>query len=201
MEIIAYSVIAFIVGVLLCYLILNGKLQKLKIQNATKLSKEEVDLHFVNRKFHDSIAASLSSVQADLDKEKLSNGLHQSSILRLTRESEGKLTKTEVEKDYTARESFDLIHGKLTTADDEIAKKDQIILDLTRDLKEFQGKEKHLNEKLTTFKDELADLHTRSHNEFKNLANDVLEEKKKIFVDENKKELKNILDRFQSQAI
>jgi DNA recombination protein RmuC len=146
MEIIAYSIIAFILGVLLCYLILNGKLQKLKIQNATKLSKEEVDLRFVSREFHDSIAANLSNTQEDLNKEKGTNGLHQATILRLTRESESKLSKTEVDKDYTARESFDLVHGKLTTADEEIANKDQIILDLTRDLKEFQGKEKHLNE-------------------------------------------------------
>src|SRR5450432_190684 len=197
MEIIAYSIIAFILGVLLCYLILNGKLQKLKIQNATKLSKEEVDLRFVSREFHDSIAANLSNTQEDLNKEKGTNGLHQATILRLTRESESKLSKTEVDKDYTARESFDLVHGKLTRADEEIANKDETILKLTRDLESFQRKEEHLNEKLTTFKRELEELHTRSQTEFKNLANDVLEEKKKNFVDENKKELKNILDPFK----
>jgi hypothetical protein len=46
MEIIAYSIIAFIISVLVCYLFLNGKVQKLKIKNATKLSKEELDLRY-----------------------------------------------------------------------------------------------------------------------------------------------------------
>jgi Uncharacterized protein conserved in bacteria len=47
---------------------------------------------------------------------------------------------------------------------------------------------------LTTFKTELENLHTLSQQQFKNLATDILEEKKKLFVEENKKELNTILD-------
>ncbi len=62
----------------------------------------------------------------------------------------------------------------------------------------YLQKEEHLNEKLTTFRDELQQLHYRTHAEFKNLANEVLDEKKKSFVAENKKELSSVLDPFKS---
>ena len=55
-----------------------------------------------------------------------------------------------------------------------------------------------MNEKLTTFKEELENLHKRSQEQFKNIATEVLEDKKKTFVDENKKELNTILDPFKT---
>jgi len=116
----------------------------------------------------------------------------------LTSESQQRLTKLEVEGNYVAKDSFDIVNRKLTTAETELGKKEQTILDLSNQLTELEQKEEHLNEKLTTFKDELEALHTRSHEQFKNLATEVLEEKKKIFVDENKKELNTILDPFKT---
>ncbi len=55
-----------------------------------------------------------------------------------------------------------------------------------------------MNEKLTIFKEELNALHTRSQKQFKNIATEVLEDKKKMFVDENKNELNIILDPFKT---
>ncbi len=196
MEII-YIILAFMAGCLLFFFILNGRIQKHKLENSARLSQEEVKLNYVNRDLHNSLAENLAKAQLALEKEISDNDSHQATILRITGESQNKFTKDEVEKNYVGRESFEIINGKLVESKQDISKKDETILKLTRDLESFQRKEEHLNEKLTTFKRELEELHTRSQTEFKNLANDVLEEKKKNFVDENKKELKNILDPFK----
>jgi len=59
-------------------------------------------------------------------------------------------------------------------------------------------KEDHLEEKLTTFKTELEVLHTLSKEQFKNLATDIMKEKKEEFVLENKRELSFVIDPFKN---
>ena len=215
MDTILYLLIGLVLGGLLGYFILKLILQKnfvpkthfedvekkfsaLQLENATRLSKEEVALKYVTKELHESINSNLTSAKDNWTSEKNINEEHQATILRLTSESEQKLTKTEVEQKYIAKDSFDIVNRKLTTAESELGRREQSILDLSNELTELQQKEEHLNEKLTTFKDELEALHTRSHEQFKNLATEVLEEKKKIFVDENKKELNTILDPFKT---
>ncbi len=122
----------------------------------------------------------------------------QSENSQLKVEIARRITKDEVVQNYIARESFEIVNGNLTTANLELGKREQTINDLNKLLTAFQEKEKHLNEKLTTFKEELEGLHTRSQLEFKSIATEVLEDKKKIFVVENKKELNTILDPFKT---
>lgn len=215
MEMILYLLLGLFIGGLLSYFIFKLTLQKgfvpktdldeaekkisaLHLDNAMKLSKEEVEQKFVTRELHESISANLTTAKEDFEKEKKSNETNQLTILRLTGESVQKLTKTEVEQNYVARESFDIINRKLTTAEGDLGKREQTILDLNNQLTELQQKEEHLSEKLTTFKEELEGLHKWSHEQFKNLATEVLEEKKKIFVDENKKELNTVLEPFKT---
>ena len=59
-------------------------------------------------------------------------------------------------------------------------------------------KEDHLEEKLTMFKTELEVLHTLSKEQFKNLATDIMKEKKEEFVLENKRELSFVIDPFKN---
>jgi hypothetical protein len=115
MEII-FIAIAFLVGSLLVYLILNNRIQKLRLETSAKLSKDEVNTNYVNRDLYNSIVESQSGIKSALDQEKLTTVTLNVDVLRLTGESNSKLTKEEVENSYIARETFNLINGKLTNA-------------------------------------------------------------------------------------
>jgi len=132
--------------------------------------------------------------KTELEALRTENKTQQDTILTLTKESEQKISKQEIGQNYVSKESFDIVNMKLSVAEEELRKRDQTILTLNNQLTKLQQEEKNLNEKLTTFKTELENLHTLSQQQFKNLATDILEEKKKLFVEENKKELNTILD-------
>jgi DNA recombination protein RmuC len=107
-------------------------------------------------------------------------------------------SKDEIAQSYVAKESFEIVNRNLETANLELGKRDKTILDLNNLLTKLQEKETYLNDKLTTFKEELEGLHTRTQLEFKNIATEVLEDKKTLFVKENKRELNTILDPFKN---
>lgn len=214
MDMIIYLLIGLLLGGLIGYFIVRLTLQKnfvpkteseilekkvtsLELENATRLSKEEVSKNYVTRELHDSVHANLVTVNQNLEKEKEVTDKHQERILKLTGESEQKLSKKEIEQNYVAKESFDIVNRKLDSADSELTKREQTILDLSNQLTELKQKEEHLNEKLTTFKTELESLHTLSQEQFKNLATAILEDNKKLFVETNKLEISNILDPFK----
>lgn len=112
-------------------------------------------------------------------------------------ENASRLTRDQVSQSYVPKESFEIVNGNLTTANFELFKREQTILDLSNQLTALQGKENELNEKLTTFRDEITALHTLSKEQFKTLATDILEDKKDLFVKTNKAELNTILDPFK----
>lgn len=215
MEIILYLLTGLLVGMLLGYCIVRLTLQKnyspkteleearqrltaMQLELAGRFSKEEVAAGYVPRALHENINANLQAAYHSLDVEVDANRTHQATLLKLTAESEQKLTRTAVEQHYVARESFDIINRKLATAETATGRQEQIILDLNTQLTELRQKETHLNEKLGLFKTELEALHNRSQEQFRNIATEVLEHKKKVFVDENKRELHTILDPFKT---
>ena len=105
-----------------------------------------------------------------------------------------RISKSEITNDYVAKETFDIIKNQLKESEDKIKTKDESIINLNNKLTELQKGEEYLKDKLTTFKKEIEDLHTLSKSQFANLATDILEQKKKIFVDTNKAEMDNILN-------
>ncbi len=215
METIIYILTGLVLGGLISFLIFKLIVQKnyilktefenlqfevsnLRIENATRLTKEEVSNSFVSKDLHNNINDSLTALKDDLQKEKDANLKHQTSILQLTGESEQKLSKTEVERNYVAKETFDIVSGKLKIAEDKLTERTQTILELNNQLTKLKEQEENLNEKLTIFKTEVESLHELSKEQFKNLATDILEEKKKLFVETNKTELNTILGPFKT---
>ena len=114
MEIFLYILLGIAIGLILGYLLVKLNIQRnynhknefteleklvssLQIENATRLSKQEVADNFVTRELYDSINSNLSTSNNNLEKERTANEGHQATILRLTSESEQKLTKIEVE--------------------------------------------------------------------------------------------------------
>ena len=185
METIIYILTGTVTGVIIGYLIAKivlirnhvnrtelekaeKTIQELQLENAKKLTKEEVEENFISKEVH-------SLVNSQLNEMKLKVG-----------------------ENYVPKDSYDLLasnNGELRKQNEQ---KEKAILDLSKLLSELQQKEEHLNEKLTTFKKEIEALHQLSQDKFRNLANEVLEEKKKIFVNENKKELNTLLDPLKS---
>lgn len=207
---ILYLLIGLILGALIGYFASKISLQKnyvqkseldhlhkevstLQIDNATRMTKEEVFKSYVTKDLYDSVNQRITDLTEDLQKEKGLNIEGQATILRLTVESEQKLSKETVDRDYVAKETFDIVKTKAVNAEIDLANNTQTILELNTQLTELREQEKHLNEKLTTFNTEIEQLHTLTKEQFKNLATDILEEKKKLFVETNKSEMNNIL--------
>jgi DNA recombination protein RmuC len=82
---------------------------------------------------------------------------------------------------------------ELSMVKSDNSNKQQIILKLSQSVTAAKKDEEAVNEKLSVFKEELDYLRRLSKEEFKNLAGDILEEKKKLFVETNKAELGNII--------
>lgn len=211
MNTILFLIIGIIVGGILGYFIFKSFLSKsyvlkaeldrlqsensqLKIEIATRTTKDELANNYVSKDLFAAFQKNLDNANEDIEAKKIEIRSYQEKILSLTSESEQKLTKDEVVKSYVPKESFEIIRTKLVNAESDVNEKNDAILELNNQLTELRSAEEALNEKLTTFNKEIEALHNLSKEQFKNLANDVLEEKKKTFIGENKKELNTILD-------
>src|SRR6266542_98764 len=151
-----------------------------------KLSKAEVEQNYVTKELYDAIASNLATANNNLQKERETNEKHQASILRITGELEQKLSKAEVEQNYVAKESFEIVNRKLDSAEEDLEKKDATILEFSNQLTELQKKEEFLNEKLENQKNEIEEFRKTSLLEFENIANRVLKTKTSEFTEANK---------------
>ena len=107
------------------------------------------------------------------------------------------LAKLTTRKYYVPAETFALLKDQLTRAEKELSSQSQEILGLTNQLTALELNEKHLQDKITGFKEELQRMHDLSHEQFKNIATRILEERQTTFVATNKKELNEILNPFR----
>jgi len=158
-----------------------------------KLSKAEVEQNYVTKELYDAIASNLATANNNLQKERETNEKHQASILRITGELEQKLSKAEVEQNYVAKESFEIVNRKLDSAEEDLEKKDATILEFSNQLTELQKKEEFLNEKLENQKNEIEEFRKTSLLEFENIANRVLKTKTSEFTEANKTNIEAIL--------
>lgn len=181
-----YLLLGIIIGIAIGYLVarkllaaasvprsvadaLQKQLGLLEQENASRLSRSEVQQQYISREAGTLLQENIRALQEELKDEKWAGHQQQQEILKLARESEQKFSKAEVED------------------------RNRQILQLSNELVAMKEKEDALKEKLELFAAELEKLHQFSHERFKTLATDVLEEKKKTFLDENKKELHTIL--------
>ncbi|WP_300600287.1 DNA recombination protein RmuC [Niabella sp.] len=182
-----YLLLGIIIGIVLGYLVarkwlatasvprsvadeLQKKISGLEQSNAARLSREEIQQQYIAREAGELLQENIRLLQEELKNEKWAGQQYQKEILALTKESEQKFSKAAVEE------------------------RDQKILQLNNELVSLKEKESALKEKLELFATELQQLHRLSQEQFKTLATDVLEEKKKTFTDTNKKELSAILE-------
>ncbi len=95
-------------------------------------------------------------------------------------------TKLSAEKENLLLRSIDELKEKLS-------EKEKLLFDLNGEYNAKQAEYRALEEKLLEHKKEIEDLQIRFSTEFKNLANEILEEKSRKFTEQNKINLNDIL--------
>ena len=140
-----------------------------------------------------SLVSKIRRLQADYGLLKGDNGSKQQIIMNLVKEKESRISAQELAEHYVPVRAHNLVSVELAEARLKLSAKEMQLLDLTKALTALKKDEEAVTEKLSTFKDELDRLHQLSKQEFRNLAGDILEEKKKLFVETNRTELGNII--------
>lgn len=91
-------------------------------------------------------------------------------------------------------EKLKYLNQELENSRKRLEKKDEEIIELNRDLSTKEADFKNIRERLQEQKSELEKIQDKFRLEFKNLANEILEEKTKKFTEQNKSNLSSILD-------
>lgn len=90
-------------------------------------------------------------------------------------------------------EKLKYLNQELENSRKRLEKKDEEIIELNRDLSTKEADFKNIRERLQEQKSELEKIQDKFRLEFKNLANEILEEKTKKFTEQNKSNLSSIL--------
>ena len=96
-------------------------------------------------------------------------------------------------KKASSDEKFKYLEKELETNRTDIEQKEKQIIDLNRNLSGKEADLKNISERLLEQKSELEKIQDKFRLEFKNLANEILEEKTKKFTEQNKSNLSNLL--------
>jgi DNA recombination protein RmuC len=96
-------------------------------------------------------------------------------------------------KRTSSDEKLRYLEKELETNRTDIARKENQIIDLNRSLSGKEADLKNISERLLEHKSELEKTEDKFRLEFKNLANEILEEKTKKFTEQNKSSLSNLL--------
>jgi len=96
-------------------------------------------------------------------------------------------------KKASSDEKFRYLEKELETNRTDIEQKEKQIIDLNRNLSGKEADLKNISERLLEQKSELEKIQDKFRLEFKNLANEILEEKTKKFTEQNKSNLSNLL--------
>ena len=93
----------------------------------------------------------------------------------------------------TAEERSRMLEQQNNAIQQQLKEKEALINGLNSQLSRKTTENEGLNEKLSTLKKDIEKLQDNFRNEFKNLANDILEEKTKKFTEQNRTKLDEIL--------
>ncbi len=85
------------------------------------------------------------------------------------------------------------LESQLQETKETLKSKEIILLQLTSEVSSFKNENKNLEEKLHAQKEEIRILYEKMNVEFKNLANEILEEKTKKFTEQNRENIDAIL--------
>ena len=186
-NLIMYFATGLLVGALLCFIFLrlyySSKFTDRKLLEISSAEANELRLK-------------MAGLPSRAEVERLNEELKKSSetILAITRESEQKISKEELEKNYIDLRAFNIKSQESDVVKAEVDEKNRLILDLSTQLTELRKQEENLNDKLTTLRSEIENIHKNSLKEFENIASSVIDYKSKTFKDTNRHEMTNVID-------
>ena len=97
--------------------------------------------------------------------------------------------------DHTvSKDLYEVEKERLISVENEMKKKENLIIDLKSDIAKKDENLSNLNERLDEEKKRLKEQHDQLKTEFENLANEILDKKSEKFVKQNKENLDKILD-------
>ncbi len=99
----------------------------------------------------------------------------------------------EVEERYIGKSQYMDTSDRLKAKESELTESNKQLLDLTSQLATLKTEKENQAEKLSTLKLDMENLHTQSREQFKNLANEILEEKSQKFTSQNKENIDAIM--------
>ncbi len=112
--------------------------------------------------------------------------------------SDSKVSVEELEGIRTAKvkaeEKVSLYERDMNELKNNLENERSRFVNLNSQYSEIKTQNKNLEEKLAEHKKEVEELQENFRNEFKNLANEILEDKSKKFTEQNRENLKNVLD-------
>ena len=94
----------------------------------------------------------------------------------------------------SGRDKVSLFSRQLEQSQAENTRKEQSIIELNREVSQKTAELSAINERLQEQKQELTQLREKFNLEFKNLANEIFEEKSKRFAEQNKESIGNLLN-------
>lgn len=119
-------------------------------------------------------------------------------IAKVTNKSTSGVSNDELEEIKSAKtraeEKVTLYQTEIDELKNNLEKERNKLLELSSEFSKISTQNNNLEEKLSNQKTEIQELQERFKNEFKNLANEILEDKSKRFTEQNQENLKNILD-------
>ena len=151
-NLIIYFTSGLVIGVLLCFIFLrlyySSKFTDRKLLEISSAEANELRLK-------------MAGLPSRAEVERLNEELKKSSetILAITRESEQKISKEELEKNYIDLRAFNIKSQESDVLKTEVDEKNRLILDLSTQLTELRKQEENLNDKLTTLRSEIENIH------------------------------------------
>lgn len=114
-------------------------------------------------------------------------------LLLKTTVLKGSVPAKEIEERYVGKELFRDTSERLKVKEAELVQSSKQIIELSTQLATLKTEKESQVEKLNTLKQDIENLHTQSREQFKNLANEILEEKSQKFTTQNKENIDAIM--------
>ncbi len=103
------------------------------------------------------------------------------------------IPNTDIEQRYVSKELYQNTLDRLKEKEASFGDSTGKIIELTTQLATLEAEKKNQAEKLNTLKLDMENLHNQSREQFRNLANEILEEKSQKFTNQNKENIDAIM--------
>jgi len=114
-------------------------------------------------------------------------------LLLKTTVLKGSVPAKDIEGLYIGKELYQNTSERLKSKELELVQSNKQIMDLSTQIATLKTEKEGQIEKLTTLKQDIENLHNQSREQFKNLANEILEEKSQKFTTQNKENIDAIM--------